>query len=59
MEMDVKIVYQENDEIRAVRGDLQEDDDPDFFLLYRNGGSWIRLNKAFVIKIEKPGRGGD
>jgi len=56
--MEVKIVYAEGLEIRAIRGDLLDDNDPDFLILRREEGE-IRLNRRFIIKIEKAWGVGD
>lgn len=47
---DVKIVFTEGDEIRALRGTIDHEDDIFIFLKRENGP--VRINKKFIIKIE-------
>jgi hypothetical protein len=55
---ETKIVYDEDGQVRAVRGQLREDTDPDFLILDRFDGSLIKISKRIILKIEQPGRGG-
>ena len=47
---EIKIIFKEGDDIRALRGIIEKEDD--FFIwLKRNDGSF-RIGKSFIIKIE-------
>jgi len=51
--VEIKIVYIEGQEIRAIRGELKEDR-PDFLILRREN-SEVRINKRYIIKTEEVG----
>ena len=46
-----KIVYQDGETIRALKGDISKEDD--FFVFVNHSSGEIRLNKKFIIKIEE------
>jgi len=60
MEFETKIVYSENGLIRAVRGILDEANqpDPDFLIMQRLDGSEVKIARRIVLKIEKHPRTG-
>jgi hypothetical protein len=47
----VKIVFTEGDEVRALRGVIDHEDERFIFLKRENG--LVRINKNFIIKIEE------
>jgi len=50
---EVKLVYLEGDDVRAIRGELLGSDDT-FICIGRHGGD-VHVAKRFVIKIEEGG----
>jgi len=56
MSNEVKLIFKEGDEIRALRGIIDKEDE--FFIwLKRNDGSF-RIGKSFIVKIEAIKDGG-
>lgn len=56
-ECESKVVFQDGTRIKALRGIVDFDSDPDFVIIKRNDGNY-RIRKCLVHKIE-PAAGGE
>ena len=47
--MESKVVYRDGSKVRAIRGEITEDD---FFIIVQRENGIVRIGKAQVIKID-------
>lgn len=55
-EKESKIVFRDGEQIRAIRGMVEKEDD--FYIIRRRDGT-LRLNKSCVLKIEEWNNSGE
>ncbi len=53
---EAKIVFWNGQEVRAIRGQI-EDEGPDYVTVRRMDGTW-KISNRFIVSIEYPAEGG-
>ena len=53
LERESKVTYTEGDNIRTLNGVIEDDPDDKAFILVKRRDGIVKINKQFVVKIEK------